>query len=110
MKRALLLTAVSLLLSFATAHATCTASHICGDGNTASCTGFSSCNVTAAGVSCDGVETRCPNYCTVGESCTDCNRFAFCFSTAGICSVTDDGFSCNGNAPRHCHCPDQQQP
>jgi hypothetical protein len=107
MKRALLLAALSLFLPFATAHATCTASHVCGDGNTATCSGTSTCSVTQAGVSCDGVETKCPNYCSVVDVCTDCNYYLFCWSTAGTCSETDDGITCQpGGTPRHCHCPD----
>ena len=70
MKRALLLTILSFLLPFAAAHASCTASHVCGDGNTATCSGTSTCSVTIAGVSCDGIETKCPNYCSASEACT----------------------------------------
>ncbi|HEV8578403.1 MAG TPA: hypothetical protein VGX68_04915 [Thermoanaerobaculia bacterium] len=78
---------------------TCSASTDCGDGNTAACTGNSICQVTIAGVKCDGVETKCPNYCSIGMSCQCCNGpyTMFCFSRQGNCQYTSGGISCNGS-------------
>lgn len=85
---------------------TCTATVDCGDGNTVSCTGNSICQVTSPGVKCDGVETRCPNYCTIGMSCECCTgtRTASCFSRKGDCQRVDNVIYCDG-VPHPCICP-----
>ena len=85
---------------------TCTATVDCGDGNTVTCTGQSICQVTSPGVKCDGVETRCPNYCTIGMTCNCCDgtRTQFCSSRSGDCQRTEDGIACNG-IQRRCICP-----
>jgi hypothetical protein len=85
---------------------TCTATVDCGDGNTVTCTGNSICQVTNPGVKCDGVETRCPNYCVIGMSCQCCDgtRTQSCFSRSGNCQRTDEGIACNG-IQRRCICP-----
>jgi hypothetical protein len=78
---------------------TCSASVDCGDGNTAACTGNSSCQVTIAGVKCDGTETRCPNFCSIAESCDCCSGpyTSVCWSRKGDCQYTSGGIACNGN-------------
>ena len=87
---------------------TCSISRDCGDGNTVSCTGSSSCVYSQRGVTCDNnPEVACPHYCSVAESCQDCNRYITCWSLAGNCQQTDDGITCQiGGTPRHCTCPD----
>jgi hypothetical protein len=77
----------------------CSASTDCGDGNTASCAGNSTCQVTTAGVKCDGNEVQCPNFCSIGMSCQCCSGFysGACFSRQGNCQYTSAGISCNGN-------------
>jgi hypothetical protein len=81
----------------------CTVSRACGDGNTVTCTGTSSCVYSQKGVSCNGVETPCPNYCTMGWTCQSCPNYAFwCQSLKGDCGVTGDG--CDGR-PQRCLCP-----
>lgn len=84
----------------------CTATVDCGDGNTVTCTGQSICQVTNPGVKCDGVETRCPNYCTIGMTCQCCDgtRVQTCFSRSGDCQHTSGGIACNG-IQRRCLCP-----
>src|SRR5437588_487345 len=50
---------------------TCSVSRACGDGNTAACTGVSSCTFSQRGVTCDGTEVACPNYCTMSWTCSN---------------------------------------
>jgi hypothetical protein len=89
----------------------CSISRPCGDGNTAFCTGSYSCVYSQRGVTCDNnPEVACPNYCAIAEPCEDCNRYVTCWSLAGDCQQTDDGISCDGGTPRHCHCPDSSGP
>lgn len=78
---------------------TCQASNDCGDGNVAYCTGNSICQVTVAGVKCDGTEVRCPNYCTLSTHCDCCNGpyTMFCWSKSGDCQWTSEGPACNGH-------------
>jgi hypothetical protein len=81
----------------------CTVSRACGDGNTVMCTGNSSCVYSTKGVSCDGVETACPNYCRMTWSCQpECNFIHWCHSLKGDCGVTAEG--CDGR-PQRCLCP-----
>lgn len=82
---------------------TCNISRACGDGNTVACTGNYSCANSQRGVTCDGVETACPNYCSMGWTCQDCPSYAFfCWSLKGDCGVTNTG--CDGR-PQRCLCP-----
>lgn len=78
---------------------TCTASTDCGDGNTASCTGNWSCQVTTAGVKCDNNEVQCPNFCAISMGCQCCSGWytTTCFSRRGDCQYTNDGIACNGH-------------
>lgn len=78
---------------------TCSASIDCGDGNTAACTGNSNCHTTIAGVMCDGTEVKCPNFCSISQSCDCCNGpyIGTCWSRHGDCQYTDDGIECNGH-------------
>lgn len=78
----------------------CSISRPCGDGNTAACTGNSSCIYSAKGVKCDGVETACPNYCAMGWWC-ECGQRT-CSSLRGDCGVTNTG--CDGQE-KICLCP-----
>jgi hypothetical protein len=81
----------------------CTISRNCGDGNTVSCTGTYSCVHSQRGVSCNGVETACPAYCSMAWSCQACPSYTFfCSSLRGDCGVTNAG--CNGQ-PQRCLCP-----
>jgi hypothetical protein len=85
----------------------CTVSRPCGDGNTVSCTGTSSCVYSQKGVKCDGVESACPNFCSMGWTCQDCPAYTFvCWSLSGDCGVTNSG--CNGQ-PQRCFCPFEPQ-
>lgn len=85
----------------------CNVSRPCGDGNTAACSGISSCVYSQKGVKCDGVEHACPNYCSMGWTCAECPGYVhFCWSLSGDCGVTNDG--CNGQ-PQRCLCPEQPQ-
>jgi hypothetical protein len=86
----------------------CSISRDCGDGNTVACTGNYSCANSTKGVTCDSTEYACPNYCTMGWTCTDCPDYFFsCSSLRGDCGVTGEG--CNG-APQRCFCPDVIHP
>lgn len=78
---------------------TCNASNDCGDGNVAYCEGNSICQVTFAGVKCDGVETQCPHFCSIAMNCDCCNGpyTAFCWSKKGDCQYTGGGIACNGH-------------
>lgn len=78
----------------------CTAQLDCGDGNTVSCSGSTSCQTTIAGVKCDGQEVRCPNFCSVGVQCP-CG-LTICWSTSGNCTQFPP--TCNGRELR-CRCP-----
>jgi hypothetical protein len=82
----------------------CSISRACGDGNTAACTGSFSCANSQKGVTCDGTEHACPNFCVINDGCSQCNRVLFCSSLRGDCQRTDDGISCNGSTPRFCRC------
>ena len=73
----------------------CSISRACGDGNTAACTGNSSCVNSLRGVSCDGVETACPNFCTISLNCP--RGVLTCASLAGACTTTPNGIACNGH-------------
>lgn len=77
---------------------TCTATTDCGDGNTVSCTGNSICQITQAGVKCDGNEVQCPNFCTISIGCQCCSGWytTFCWSRSGNCQYTSNGIACNG--------------
>jgi hypothetical protein len=77
----------------------CTVTQDCQDGNSVTCNGNSSCQSTIAGVKCDGVETRCPNYCSIGMSCQCCNGpyTTVCWSRSGDCQYTGGGIACNGH-------------
>ena len=75
----------------------CTAEHDCGDGNVVSCTGTSTCSQTIPGVECDGVQTQCPNHCTVAIQCSF--GLKACWSTSGNCVQSPP--SCNGR-PLQC--------
>jgi hypothetical protein len=77
----------------------CSISSDCGDGNTVSCTGNWSCQVTTAGVKCDNNEVQCPNFCSIGMSCQCCSGYysGACFSRTGPCQYTSGGISCGGN-------------
>jgi hypothetical protein len=77
---------------------TCSASNNCGDGNTAACTGSSTCQTTIAGVQCDGTEVRCPNFCSISQNCDCCNGpyTSTCWSLRGDCQYTGSGIACNG--------------
>lgn len=79
----------------------CTANFSCGDGNTVSCTGNTSCSVTGAGVKCDGVYTNCPNRCTAYEPCY-CGGVLQCSSNVGACSHGNDTVTCDGQT---LYCP-----
>jgi hypothetical protein len=82
---------------------TCTISRDCGDGNVASCSGTYSCEYSQRGVTCNGTEYACPNYCSMGWTCQDCPSYSFfCWSLRGDCGVTADG--CDGR-PQRCRCP-----
>ena len=74
----------------------CSASLTCGDGNTVSCTGTTSCSSLPNAAKCDGVNYRCPNYCIVYEQCY-CGGTLQCQSNVGSCSHGDDTVTCNGN-------------
>lgn len=76
----------------------CTISSTCGDGNTAYCSGNWSCEITQAGVSCDGNEVRCPNYCEIAMSCQCCDGalIVMCVSRSGGCEHTSGGITCGG--------------
>lgn len=77
---------------------TCTVTQDCQGDGSVTCTGNSNCQTTYAGVKCDGVEKRCPNFCDIGMSCQCCNGnySTFCFSRRGDCQYTSNGISCNG--------------
>jgi hypothetical protein len=81
---------------------TCTASFNCGDGNTISCVGNSTCQVYSyvGAVSCDGNRTDCPNQCRAYIHC-QCGVLQ-CYSTSGNCTAT----SCNGFQLSCNFCPD----
>ncbi|HRC87302.1 MAG TPA: hypothetical protein PK413_16990, partial [Thermoanaerobaculia bacterium] len=84
----------------------CSISRACGDGNTVSCTGTFSCVFSWRGVSCNGNEVPCPNYCSMGWRCSECPLYVFsCFSLKGDCGVSASG--CDGN-DQECSCPDVQ--
>ena len=87
----------------------CTVTRECGDGTQASCTGRFNCGATARGVTCDGVETRCPNYCDISLTCQCPHGWfsLFCFSLKGDCQQTSNGIACDG-LERTCEssCPD----
>lgn len=78
---------------------TCTISSGCGDGNTAACSGNFSCEITQAGVKCDGNEVQCPNYCEVAMSCQCCDGalIVSCVSRIAPCEHTSGGISCGGS-------------
>jgi hypothetical protein len=86
---------------------TCTASRACGDGNTVACTGTYTCSLSLDGVTCDGADTACPNFCSATTRCDICSppRILTCYSTSGNCYQIDDGVHCGGNDVP-CHCPD----
>ncbi|HEX6203505.1 MAG TPA: hypothetical protein VF100_10920 [Thermoanaerobaculia bacterium] len=87
----------------------CNASSNCGDGNTVTCQGNWTCQVTGPGVKCDGNEVRCPNYCQIGMGCQCCDGFhsVFCTSRTGGCAYTSGGITC-GSGEITCEesCPD----
>jgi hypothetical protein len=74
----------------------CQISRDCGDGNTVQCSGNASCSVSQKGVTCDGQEVACPNFCQISLNCTECRRISTCWSTAGDCMFTTFGISCRG--------------
>jgi hypothetical protein len=87
----------------------CNASSDCGDGNTVYCSGQSTCQVTAAGVKCDGNEVKCPNYCEISIYCECCNGpyITYCFSRTGGCAYTSGGITCgSGEITCESSCPD----
>jgi len=86
---------------------TCSVWTPCGDGNTAACTGVSSCTYSLDGVVCDGNDHACPNFCSATTSCNECipSRILTCYSTTGPCYQIDDGVHCGGN-DIPCRCPD----
>lgn len=68
----------------------CSAEYDCGDGNTVSCTGNTSCYVGYGSVTCDGNQTFCPNYCTVQTPCwcpCPARPTIQCSHPSGNCSV-----------------------
>jgi len=74
----------------------CSISRACGDGNTVSCTGTTSCQYSIDGVKCNGNNVPCPNACTSGIDC-NCNGtpyFGYCISTAGNCQFSPP--ACDG--------------
>lgn len=77
----------------------CNVTNDCGSDPPVSCNGNNTCQTTFAGVKCDGVETRCPNFCTIGQTCQCCNGpyNSFCWSKDGDCQYTAGGISCNGH-------------
>jgi hypothetical protein len=77
---------------------TCEITSDCGDGNSVSCTGTAICKTTIAGVSCNGTEVQCPNFCQIGQSCDCCNGpyTGFCWSRRGDCQYTNEGIMCDG--------------
>lgn len=77
---------------------TCDITSDCGDGTSVSCTGTAICETTIAGVSCNGTEVRCPNFCQIGQSCECCSgpRTGFCWSRRGDCQYTTEGIMCDG--------------
>jgi hypothetical protein len=77
----------------------CSVSNDCQDSTSVSCVGNSSCQTTIAGVKCDGVETQCPNFCTIGMSCQCCSGSysGSCWSRRGDCQYTNNGIACNGH-------------
>jgi hypothetical protein len=82
----------------------CSISRDCGDGNTVACTGTYSCAYSTKGVKCDGAEVACPNFCSIGWTCSQCPSYvSYCYSTSGDCGVTNEG--CNGGT-KDCACPD----
>lgn len=74
-----------LLLLPGVAAATCTASLVCSNGSTISCSGSSSstsCSSTLAGygsVTCDNVTTRCPTHMFTCPETTSCDTDSACF-------------------------------
>lgn len=76
----------------------CSVTQDCDGQGSVACTGNSSCQTTIAGVKCDGVETKCPNYCSIVMTCQCCNgpNHFVCWSRRGDCQYTSNGISCNG--------------
>jgi hypothetical protein len=82
----------------------CSASFNCGDGNTISCTGTSSCATYAYAVpnhiKCDGQKHYCPNMCYVQTFCPPAIpgniNYIQCASNVGNCSQTSSSVTCDG--------------
>lgn len=80
----------------------CSISYMCPDGNAIACTGASSCvqEITpACRLRCDGVCTRCPNFCEARMYCQ--GRLMGCYSETGDCSEVDGTIRC-GSFVRTC--------
>lgn len=86
---------------------TCTVTKDCDGSGSVTCTGSMSCQSTFAGVKCDNVETKCPNFCTISLICQCCDgtKTLSCSSLRGDCQRTSNGISCNGNPVVTCQLP-----